>query len=295
MERISMPAFRRVAFAMSWIVWIGIASLPLRGETSIPDIPTLLREAQEHQRALDKVRENYTYREHQQVDELDSDGHLKKSETEDREIFYVNAHPIARVVAKNGKALSDNDQKKEQEHVNKEVEKATRTPPGQSLDHDTVSITRLLEIMKASNPRRVMLHGRESFSFDFSGNPDAKTHGISEDAAKKISGTLWIDAKDRQVARMEAHFDDNFRVAGGLVASVQKGSTFMFEQAIVNNELWLPTSAQVHLGARVLLFKSVRQNITVTVSDYQRFHTDAQQLPDAKVTTPNNQDKQKNY
>ncbi len=144
-----------------------------------------------------------------------------------------------------------------------------------------ISVSRLLAIMKVSNPRRISLNGRDTIAFDFTGDPHAKTHGMAEDFSKKIGGTLWVDEKDREVSRMEVHVDDNFHVGGGLVASIQKGTTFKFEQALVNHELWLPTAAEIHLGARVLLFKGYREDIHVRNSDYQKFHAEAIQQPGA--------------
>lgn len=249
----------------------------------IPDVPTLMLQVQAHQRELDKVRENYTYREIIQIDDLDSSGHVKKSETEEYDVFFVNSHHIRRLVKKNGKDLSPDEQKKEQERVTKDVEKATKLPPGKSLEAGEVSITRLLAIMKVSNPRRVSLNGRDTIAFDFVGDPHAQTHGMAEDVSKKLAGTLWVDEKDREVARLTVHFDDNFHLAGGLVATVQKGSSFEFEQALVNNELWLPTSGAAHLTARVLLLKGYRENLRFQDSEYQRFHADASQQAGATV------------
>ena len=65
------------------------------------------------------------------------------------------------------------------------------------------------------NPRRETFRGRPTIVFDFQGRKDAKTHGIAEDASKKLQGTLWIDEADKEVAHMEVRFDDNFHVAGG--------------------------------------------------------------------------------
>jgi hypothetical protein len=256
-------------------------------DAPIPDIPTLMLQVQAHQRELDNIRENYTYREFIQTDDLDSDGHVKKTETEEDEVFFVNSHHIRRQVKKNGKDLTPEEQKKEQEHVTKDVEKATKLEPGKSLEGGEISITRILAIMKVSNPRRVLLNGRDTIAFDFVGDPHAQTHGMAEDASKKLAGTLWVDEKDREVARLSVHFDDNFHLGGGLVANVQKGSSFEFEQALVNNELWLPTGGDVHLTARVLLVKGYRQNMHFKDSDYQRFHADATQQPGATVQPQN--------
>lgn len=252
----------------------------------LPDIPALMLQVQAHQRQLDKVRENYTYHDSLRIDDLDSNGQVKKTETEDYEVFFVNSHHIQRLVKKNGKDLSPDEQKKEQERVTKEVEKATKLEPGKSMEAGEITISRILAIMKVSNPRRVPLNGRQTIAFDFIGDPHAQTHGIAEDVSKKLAGTLWVDEKDTQVAKLTVHFDDNFHIGGGLVASVQKGSSFEFEQALVNNELWLPTSAEVHLSAREFVFKGYRQNMRFKDSDYQRFHVDATQQPGASLKTP---------
>jgi hypothetical protein len=258
---------------------------PAKPDAPIPDIPTLMKDVEAHQRDLDKVRENYTFREVTQTDDLDSGGQVKKTESEESEIFFVNGHHIERLVKKNGKELSGDEQKKEQEKVQKEVEKATKLDPGKSLHGDEISVSRILAIMKVSNPRRVSLNGRDTIAFDFVGDPHAQTHGMAEDASKKLAGTVWIDEKDREVAKLTVHFDENFHVGGGLLANIQAGSSFQFEQAKINNELWLPTGGDAHLQARVLLVKGYRENIRFHDSDFQRFHTEASQ--DAGVTVHN--------
>jgi hypothetical protein len=246
-------------------------------DAPIPDIPKLMMQVQAHQRELDKVRENYTFREVQQTDDLDSNGQVKRTETEESEIFFVNGHHIERLVKKDGKDLSPNEQKKEQERVEKEVNKATKLDPNKSLNGDEISVSRILAIMKVSNPRRISLNGRDTIAFDFVGDPHAQTHGLAEDASKKMAGTVWVDEKDREVAKLTVHFDENFHVGAGLLANIQAGSSFQFEQAKINNELWLPTGGEAHLQARVLLVKGYRENMRFHDSEFQRFHTEASQ------------------
>ena len=269
------------------IVFASIATTALTqtAQAPLPDVPTLMKQVEEHQHKLDQVRENYTYHEVVVTHELDKNGNIKKNESEENNVFFVNGHEIQRKMKKNGKELSADEQKKEQEHVEKDVEKATKTPPGQSLDKNEVSVTRLLQIMKVSNPRREQMDGRSVIAFDFVGDPHAKTHGMAEDASKKLSGTLWVDENDRQVRRMIARFDDNFHLGFGLF-SVGKGSAFTFDQKLVNNELWLPTNAQAHVIAHAIGIIGWRGDIAVTDNDYQKFHADATQQPGATVVNP---------
>ncbi len=247
-------------------------------EKPVPDIRQLMVEVMDHQKQLEKVRENYTYTTAMKTETLDGSGKVTKTETVETEVFFVNGHAIDRTVKRDGRPLNDHDAQKEQERVTKLVEKAQKTPSGQPLEgHDeNISVTKLLEIMQVSNPRRESFRGRSTIIFDFAGRHDAKTHGIAEDASKKIAGTLWVDEKDRQVARMEARFTDNFHVAGGLLANIQKGSSFYFDQAPVNGEIWFPTGAEGQIAARVLLLKGVRQHILERDYDYKRFSVDTE-------------------
>jgi hypothetical protein len=249
----------------------------------LPEIRQLLEQVREHQRQLDKVRENYTYTSAQTLQDIDSNGQVKKTETNEYEVFFVNSHSVNRMVKKDGKPLEEHEQAKETERVTKEAQKAEQTSPDQQIEGQPVSITKTLELMDVRNPRREMYKGRPAIVFDFVGRKDAKTHGTIEDASKKLEGTLWIDEADRQVAHMDVRFIDNFHVAGGLVATIDKGSNFHFDQSPVNGELWLPTGAEATMAARVLLLKGVRQHFTERDYDFKRFHVETQTRKDAKA------------
>jgi hypothetical protein len=249
----------------------------------LPDVRQLMLAVQAHQKEVDKVRENYTYTSMQTVESLDSDGQVKKTETTENEDFFVNSHAIERKVKKDGKPLDAHEEQKETQRVTKEVEKAEKTPADQPLDGQTVSIGRVLEVMDVRNPRREVFRGRATIVFDFQGRKDAKTHGLAEDASKKLQGTLWVDEADKEVAHLEVRFDDNFHVVGGLVANIQKGSNFRFDQEQVNGELWLPTGAEANVMVRVLLVKGMRQHFLERDFDFKRFQVEAQQGKDAKA------------
>jgi hypothetical protein len=278
---------RRVFWRAGFILLLPVTAHALswqQGSAPLPEIHQFLREVQEHQRQLDHIRESYTYSSLQTTQDIDQNGQVKKTETEEHEDFFVNGHMIERLVKKNGQPLNDHDQQKETERVTKLVEKAEKTPRGEALEGPTINVTRILEIMDVRNERRENFRGRPAIVFDFVGRKDAKTHGIAEDASKKLQGTVWIDEAHRQVAHLDVSFNDNFHVVGGLFANIQKGSNFHFDQALVNDELWLPTGGEGTVQARVLLLKNLRQHFIERDYDYKRFKVDTQQTKDAKVT-----------
>jgi hypothetical protein len=254
-----------------------------QGNGPLPDAHQLMNEVVAHQKQVDKVRENYTYISLQTTQDLDAGGKVTKAESTENDDFFVNGHAIERMVKKNGQPLNQSEEQKETEHVTKLVEKAQKIPRDQPLEGQTVSISHLLDIMDVSTPRREMFRGRSTIVFDFVGRKDAKTHGLAEDASKKLKGTIWIDEADREVAHLEVTFTDNFHVAGGLVANIQKGTNFHFDQEPVTGGLWLPTGAEAMVQARVLLLKNMRQHFTEKDYNYQRFSVESEQGKDAKV------------
>jgi hypothetical protein len=269
--------------SLGWFGGVSPAALPASEPAPLPDAATMLREVEAHQKQLDKVREDYTFRSVQTVRQLDSKGNTKKIETEEHEVFFVNRHQVQKLVRKDGKDLSPDQARKEQERVNKEVVKITQ-PGYTDPNKDEITVARLLQIVTFSKPRRVSLKGRDTIAFDFAGDEHAKTKGRDEEALKKVNGTVWIDEADREVSRMSATLDENYHVGFGLLASVAEGSNVVFDQALIRNEAWLPTAITLHLQARAFLVAGFRADIDIRFDQYRKFQTDAVQQPGA--TTP---------
>ncbi len=277
-----MRSNRRLATAALLLSLGCLVSAP--GEQAgLPEAAAILHEVEAHQKQLDKVRENYTFRAMQTTRELDGSGNTKKIETEEHEVFFVNGQQVEKLVRKNGKDLTPDQASKEQERVNKEVMKLSK-PGYTNPDKDDITVGRLLQIVSFSRPRRVSLNGRATIAFDFAGDEHAKTKGRGEDALKKVSGTVWIDETDREVSRMSATLEENYHVGFGLLASVAKGSNVVFDQALIHNEAWLPTAIALHLQARAFLVAGIRADVSIRFDQYRKFQTDAVQQPGATAT-----------
>lgn len=242
---------------------------------AVPDIETLLKQVQDNQHKMDDVRENYTFHRITSTDELDDKGSVVKTTSSEREVFFVNGRQIGRLIKRNGIALSAGEQKAEQARVTGVVKEAMKSGARASRGMRSVGmISTLLPMANVSNPRRVTFHGRPTLAFDFIGDPHAKAKDMKQNAAKKMAGTLWFDEADHQVARMEVHFYDNFRIGGGLLASVQKGSTIEVEQSPIGEGLWMQTLSEQHVAARIVV-KNVRENVHIRNVDFKKFNVDA--------------------
>jgi hypothetical protein len=270
--------------AMSLLLMVELAigtQAQAPAQPPMPEIHQLMKEVQEHQKAVEKLMENYTYTSVEVTEDLDSKGKVTKTERNELEIFFVNGHGIARKVKKDGQPLTESEEKKETERVTKAVEMAQKPEPEKPKSE--MSLSEILESVEIRNPRQENYHGRPTYVFDFVGRKDLNAHGMAEDVSKKLQGTVWIDVADRVVAHLDVSLNDNFHIGWGMLANIEKGSNFHFEQGPVDDNVWLSIGGDVTIGARLLLVKGVRQHMTMRNTDFKRFHVDTQQGKDVKV------------
>lgn len=237
----------------------------------LPDVPALLRSVEANQAELDRAREEYTFRQQQRLTFYDKHGKARRSEERVSNVFFVHGQPIETLISKDGKSLSAGALKKEEDRATKEAVKYAAQPYGQR-DKDEVSVSRLLAITRFTNPRRVMEGGRPVIAVDFTGDPHAKTHGRSEDAVKKVRGTVWVDEAAREVTRMHATFDEPMRIGFGLFATVDAGSNFSFEQALIRHEVWLPTRIDARFDGKAALFVGFHVELSIRFDEYRKFN-----------------------
>jgi hypothetical protein len=253
----------------------------------IPDVVAMMHDVEINQRKAEAVKKDYLYHSVETQQQLDSHGQVKKTVVNEYDHYWSNGVPVWRLVSKNGKPLSPEETKHEDERIDKDVAKARERrdkadAQGKQTDamgEQEITVSRLLELGSFTNARRVQQNGRDTIAVDFTGNPKAKTQNRAEDAVRDLQGTAWIDERDRMLVRVEGHFVDSFKVGGGLLVDIKKGTGFTFEQTKVNDEVWLPARIDAQGSLRALLFVSFSGKVHVTESGYRKFRTTSTILP----------------
>ena len=263
-----------------------VFDFPIKSQVKLPDLKALFKEIDDNQKAIDKIKENYAGSQSEEETEFEGDGRVKKRESNDYTFFYLNGEEVTTRVKKDGKLLSAEEQKKENEKTQKRIaelqkretkkeakaEKAKEE--GKSDEKDEPGIEIFLRACQFVNPRRERFRGQDVLVFDFEPNPEFKAHKMVEKIAEKLAGVVWIDEKAHDVARLEAYFTGDMKIVGGLLANLEKGTSFVFEQAFVNNEVWLPTYMEAHVGVRFLLVKGIKASVVTRYWDYKKFNVE---------------------
>ena len=249
----------------------------------LPDPTTLLQDVERNQTRLEALQRNYTYHVHTDEQDLDKQGGVKKTQTEDAESLTIDGVRINRVVARNGKPLTPEEQQKESERIDKEGAKAKerrakiRAKGGDTDERGdpTMPLSRVLELGSFSNPRRLEQNGRQLIALDYAGNPQAKTRSMFEGVMRDVVGTVWIDETDRVLVAAQGRFLNDFKLGAGMLADVRKGTSFAFKTTRGSDGVWLPADIQGQGSVRFLLFANFNGRLHAVTSDYRQFRTNA--------------------
>ena len=256
-------------------------------DAPLPDIPVLMREVEANQHKSEDLRKNYIYHSEQELEALKGNGDTKNTTKTDYEVFWLNGVQVSRKLAVDGKPLSPDEVKKENERIDKQVAKirarqekaqAEGKPPAGHGDF-ILPIARYLELGTFSNPRREILNGRPTILVDFAGDPNAKTKDAFEGMVKDIAGTVYVDEQDRVIQHFDAHFVKGFKLAGGMLISIGEGLNFTLRNKKINDEVWLQESVDGNGHVRALLFFAVDGNFHLRNTDYRKFKATATVLP----------------
>jgi hypothetical protein len=264
-----------------------VFDFPIHSQVKLPDLKQLFEEIDANQKEIDKIKENYAGTQVEEETEYDKAGKVSKQESNEYTFFYLNGDEITTLVKKDGKPLGEEQLKKENDKTQKRIQEEQKKEKKQevkeekakeegkdSKDDGDPGIEVFLRVCQFVNPRHERFRGQDVLVFDFEPNPEYKPKNLEERVVKELAGVVWIDEKAKDVVRLEGYFLGDVHIAGGVLANLQKGTSFTFEQAFINNEVWLPTYVEAHIGVRVLLVKGLKVNVTTRDSDYKRFNVE---------------------
>src|ERR1700688_1480514 len=189
-----------------------VFDFPKKSQVQLPDLKALIKEIDDNQKAIDKIKENYAGTRVEEETDFEKDGKVKKTEMKEYTFFYLNGQEISTLVKKDNKALSGEEQKKENEKTEKEIqdiqkreskkeakdEKAKEEGKKEKNDDD-VGVESFLRTCQFVNPRRERFRGQDVLVFDFEPNPEYKARNLVEKIVQKLAGVIWIDEKAHDV------------------------------------------------------------------------------------------------
>ena len=252
------------------------------GALSQSQMQQLFRVVAEKDRANEKRLRDYTYIEREVQNKLDGKGESKSAEIKTYEILEIYGEQVQRLIAKDDKPLDAKDAAKEEEKIQKIIDKrkdeseSDRRKREEKEEKEREDGRKFVsEVADAYNFKLVgteLVDGREAWVIDGEPRPGYEPQMKEAKFLPKFHGRVWIDKRDLQLSKMNVEAIDTVSV-GWVLARIHKGSRFMLEQTRVNDEVWLPKHVTFKFDARVALLKGYNIDGDQEFHDYKKFGT----------------------
>ena len=250
MRRLFIPA-------LLLIVMLGFAPAA-RAQSAEPPLPNpheLLDRALANEKKLAAEQERYECRVTDEAVETDSHGNVKKTTTEIKEQFFVNGIAVERTLSKNGKDLTPDETRKEDQHVMKETVKYSNQANAQKeTDKQNKQIEDVMAAMQLANGHRDRVDGRSVLFYDIVPNPKFQAKNLNQRFAQVMQGKMSIDEETGEMMDLNIRSVQDLKIAGGMLANLHKGFWLHVHNQPQSDGVWLTDLAEGSGDARAALF-----------------------------------------
>jgi len=245
-------------------------------------IKELIRKAAEKDIENDKRQKDYTYTQRVEEHKLDGKGTTKSTEVRVYDVLQIYGEEAERLISKDGKPLSDKEARKEDEKIQKIIDKRKNESDSErekrlkkeekDREHDREFVKEVADAYNFTYVGVEDLQGRETYVIDAQPRPGFEPHTREGKILPKFRFRLWLDRAEDQWVKLDATCIDT--VSWGLfIARIHQGSRVLVETTRVNDEVWLPQHVSVHFNAKLALVKTIAMDVDLTYKDYKKFQS----------------------
>ncbi len=225
------------------------------------------------------------------IEVLDSDGKVKETKTEVKEVVPINGRYLfGRVVSRDGKPLTPPEERAETRRFEKfrQAVREGKRPKGEDGSFDFVTddfagfkegaTTEGFEVKKL---RTESVKGRECALLTFSSRPGLPPTGDSpaakaepaiarpsdardkkefeKELLRSVQGRIWVDQEDTEPAQLEVRLARPIRMAWCMVSIRRFDLDVDFER--LESKMWMPVQAKAQINIKAFLFLNYNMRV----------------------------------
>lgn len=250
-------------------------------QTPLPLSPTdLIRKAIANAGASFERTREWTYTRESFEKTFDNSGKPIDQQSKTEELVYAYGRPIEKLIAKNGKPLSSQDEEKERARIEKltakwatesvEIRKTNLNETAQKERKDSAFLNEVPDAYTFKLTGEEAVNGRPAWIFDVNPRSDFRPKQSRAAMLSKFKGRVWVDQGDIRISRVECESIDTVSF-GYFIARVQKGAHLSLFQARMEPNVWLMQRFKVRFDARLGLIKMFHKEFEQVSNNFRRF------------------------
>jgi len=195
-----------------------------------------------------------------------------------RDVVESKDGTVARLIMKDGKPLTEEQDKGERERLNDMI----ASPSAyfrhvRNSDSDRKIADKLVPLVADSGiftytpgqPQSGKNGGALEIVIDYRPNPKFNPPNTEAEALTGLEGRVWIDAKSHYLVRMEGTISRGVNFGWGMLAHIYPGGKLELDQTDAGGNRWVYTHFSMRLTVRALMLKTVTVHTESTGSDFQ--------------------------
>ena len=275
---------RLLLYLLALVVGCAIAIAQTPSDAPLPDPYKLMQTALANEKRLADEQERYECRVTSDGAELDKNGKVKKDDLEVKEQFYVNGVQVERTLSKNGKDLTPEQTRKEDERVMKETvkysNKATAAKEAAKQDQEAQD---MMAAMVLTHGRRQQENSLSVLFYDIVPNSKFQPKNLNQRFASVMQGNMSLDEQTGEMIDLNIRSMKDLKIAGGVVATLHKGFWLHLHNTAQPDGIWLNDLAEGSGDARALLFVHPYFRFKEVTDNCHLYTTSATQVGQAKA------------
>jgi len=194
----------------------------------------------------------YTYTKLTVAEELDSAGKVKEHKEKVYQVTFRDGATYAKLVEVNGRAPGQADLKKQAENESN-ASQMTGSKSKKGNSRENFLTPEIVERFDFSLVGQTNFNGRATYLIAFQPkSPAPASHHVVDRLLDRISGMVWIDAQEYEMARAELQLGSEVNLLGGVVGSLKK-LVYSMTCTRIDEGLWFRTSSFGDFEGRKLI------------------------------------------
>lgn len=184
----------------------------------------------------------YTYTKLTVMEEFDSAGKIKERKEKVYQVNFRNGASYAKLVEVNGRPPAEADLKKQAE-IESNAQQMTGSKSNKSENRENFLTPEIVARFDFSLMGQTNINGRATYQVAFRPkNTAPPSHHMVDRLLDRISGMVWIDAEEFEIARAELQLGSEVNLLGGVVGSLKK-LAYTMTCTRMDEGLWFRTSS----------------------------------------------------
>jgi len=195
-----------------------------------------------------------------------------------RDVIESKDGTVARLIMKEGRPLTEAEDKAERGRLDAMVaapadyfKHVKNEESGRKIADSLIRLMpdAMIYTYTPDQPQSGTNHGALEIVMDYAPNPKWKPPTTTSAALTGLKGRMWIDAKTRQLTRMEGTVFQGVNFGWGMLAHIYPGGKLMLEQTDAGGQRWIFTHFTQQVTVRALMVKTLNIHSNVEAQDFQ--------------------------